>query len=94
MATRYYIHKPSAEKEAVERWENEGGRLGRNHAYLLDSIGDASLRHVEQAMPSRRHRTRDELSHMKFFHGSDRAKAITVQTVDGERALRQSVFAA
>lgn len=32
MATGYYIHKLSAEKEALERWENEGGQLGQNHA--------------------------------------------------------------
>jgi hypothetical protein len=31
MATNYYIHKLSAEKDAVERWENEGGRLGQNN---------------------------------------------------------------
>ena len=27
MATDYYIREPSDEREVVERWENEGGRL-------------------------------------------------------------------
>ena len=30
MARRYYIHEGSPELEAVERWENEGGRLFQN----------------------------------------------------------------
>jgi hypothetical protein len=40
MAAGYYIHKPSSEKAAVERWENEGGRLGQNYDFILDSIGE------------------------------------------------------
>ena len=28
MARGYYMHDPIAEKEPLERWENEGGRLG------------------------------------------------------------------
>ena len=39
MATGYYIHKPSADWEAVERWENEGGRL--NHGGKRDQISRA-----------------------------------------------------
>ena len=39
MSEGYYIHKPGAEKEAVERWENEGGRLGLNYDYIFDSSG-------------------------------------------------------
>lgn len=54
MTADYYIQEPSAEWEAVERWENEGGRLGQRHHRSHDSIGEAYLRHMEQAFPSRR----------------------------------------
>jgi len=30
MARGYYIHNAIAEKEPLERWENEGGRLGQS----------------------------------------------------------------
>lgn len=30
MASRYYINEKGPEFEAVERWENEGGRLFRS----------------------------------------------------------------
>ena len=30
MAADYYIREPSDEREVVERWENEGGRLRQN----------------------------------------------------------------
>lgn len=40
MAAGYYIDKRIAEKKAVERWENEGGRLSQNHDQILDSVGE------------------------------------------------------
>ena len=39
MTTGYYSHEPSAEWGAVERWENEGGRLREKRDYILDSAG-------------------------------------------------------
>lgn len=95
MATGYYIQKRGAEKEALERWENEGGRLVQNHDYILDSIGEEYRRHNDQVMQIRTLGKRDEVSHLKLFFASDKAKSITGQTVvvDGERSLPQSVFA-
>ena len=43
MWTGYYIYEVSVEKEAVDRWENEGGRLGEDY-----------LRHMDQVMPGMR----------------------------------------
>ena len=40
MATGYLIHTPSVEKQALERWENEGGQLGQNHGFIFDSVGE------------------------------------------------------
>ena len=48
MATGYYIRKQSSEWEAVERWENEGGRVGEKHDDVLDSIFDQYLPHLDQ----------------------------------------------
>jgi len=44
MITGYYIHERIGELEAVERWENEGGRLSQNHDYVLDATGEDYLR--------------------------------------------------
>ena len=43
MLPGYYRHETSVEKEAVERWENEGGRLGEDY-----------LRHMDQVMTTMR----------------------------------------
>jgi hypothetical protein len=47
MATRYYNYDTLAEREPVERWENEGGRLGQKHDYILAPIGDDYHRHIQ-----------------------------------------------
>ena len=40
MATDYYIQVSSGERESVERWENEGGRLRQNSPHLEQGAGD------------------------------------------------------
>lgn len=50
MLAGYYIQKSSAEKEAVERWENEGGRLSQNHYHILDLTGEDYRRHKDQVV--------------------------------------------
>lgn len=37
MATDYYTREPSDERDTVERWENEGGRLRQKVVFILDS---------------------------------------------------------
>ena len=94
MATGYSIYKRSAEKEALERWENEGGRLSQNHDFILDSIGEDYRRQKDQVMQIGRLGKRDEISHVKLFLTSDKAKFITEQTVvvDDARTLPQIGF--
>ena len=41
----------SAEWEAVERWENEGGRFTQSHDYMFYPIGKDHLWQADQAMP-------------------------------------------
>lgn len=41
----YYINESSNEWEAVERWENEGGRGRQNYGLSLDSIGEDYTSH-------------------------------------------------
>ena len=71
MAAGYYIDKRSAEKEAVDRWENEGGRLTQNHEYILDSVGEDYRRHKGQAMPIERLHKRDDIMNAMLFLASD-----------------------
>ena len=87
MATGHYIQGRSAELEAMQRWENEGGRLSENHGHVLDSVRDDHLRHQKQATPTGRLAKRD---------ASNNPKSITgwIPVGDGERTLPQSVFAA
>ena len=94
MEPGYSIDKRSGEKEALERWENEGGRLVQNHDFVLDPIGEEYRRHKGQVMQIRTRGQRDAISHLKFFLASDKASSITGQTVviDGERSLPPSVF--
>lgn len=95
MSTGYYIHKSSAEWEGVDRWENEGGRLGQNNDYILDSIGEDYRRHMDQVMPIGSVGKRDQIPYAMFLV-SDKAKSMTGHSlgVDSERTLPQSVFAA
>ena len=51
MATDYYVHEPSAHQEAIERWENEGGRLQQQHRHSYDSIGKDYQRQLTQKFP-------------------------------------------
>ena len=72
MPTGHYKHKSSAEWEAVERWENEGGRLSQNHDYILKSIGENYLRHTDQVMPmigsaGKRYQNRGRTLRQSFF---------------------------
>lgn len=94
-AADYYIHESSAEWEAFERWENEGGRLRQNHDLSLDSIGEDYLRRMEQAIPVCRLGEPDDIAYAMLFLASAGAKYITGQTlvVDGGRTLPASVSA-
>ncbi len=74
MATGYYIHEPIAEWEAVDRWENEGGRLGQHHQNILDSIGKEYMRHTDQAIAIERLAKRNEIRHAMVISSSDKAK--------------------
>ena len=87
MATGYFIQGRRAELEAVQRWENEGGRLSQDHDYVLDSVREDHLRHNDHAMPIGRLAKRD---------ASNNPKSVTgwIPVGDGERTLPQSVFAA
>lgn len=75
MAPGYSIHKRSVEKEALERWENEGGRFVQNHDLILDSIGEEYGLHKGQVMQIRTRGQRDAISHVKFFLASDKASS-------------------
>lgn len=50
----YYIHEHSAEWDAVERWENEGGKLRQKREYVYDSAARRDPRHLDRATPIRR----------------------------------------
>ncbi|HEX8650873.1 MAG TPA: SDR family oxidoreductase [Pyrinomonadaceae bacterium] len=91
----YYIHELSIEGEAVERWENEGGRLRQNHDWSLDSIGEDYLRRMEHAIPIGRLSEPDDIAHAMLILTSDEAKFITGQklVVDGGQTLPESVSA-
>lgn len=91
----YYFHESSYEWEAVERWENEGGRVQQNHELSLDSIGEDYLRRVEQAIPIGRLGEPDDIAYAMLFLASDEAKYITGQrlVVDGGQTLPESVSA-
>ena len=96
MASGYYIRKPSAEWEAVERWENEGGRLRQRHDYGLDSIGEDYTRHMERAIPIKSLGKRNEINPAMLLHAaSDKANYIAGQplVMAGEQTLSRSVFA-
>lgn len=73
MSAGYYIDRPSAEKEAVDRWENEGGRLGRNHDYIFDLVLVPPIVFLDRVMEIRRLGKRDDISHVKFL-ASDRMR--------------------
>ncbi|HEX8138221.1 MAG TPA: SDR family oxidoreductase [Pyrinomonadaceae bacterium] len=94
-AVDYYIPESSAEWEAFERWENEGGRLRQNHDLSLDSIGEDYLRRMEEAIPAGRLGEADDIAHAMLFLASDEAKFITGQrlVVDGGQTLPESVSA-
>ena len=53
MTTGYYIHERRPELEAVERWENEGGRLGRGPEHVVDAIREdyRNRRYMDQLTP-------------------------------------------
>ena len=87
MATGYFIQGRRAELEAVQRWENEGGRLSQNHGHVLDSVRDDHLRHQKQATPTGRLAKRDASNNPKSITG-----CILVDDVD--RMLPQSAFTA
>ncbi|HEX8142322.1 MAG TPA: SDR family oxidoreductase [Pyrinomonadaceae bacterium] len=91
----YYIPESGAEWEAVDSWENEGGRLRQNHDWSLDSIGEDYLRRMEQAIPVGRLGEPDDIAHAMLFLASDEAKFITGQklVVDDGQALPESVSA-
>jgi len=95
MAADYYIRESGDEWEAVERWENEGGRLRQNHDLSLDSIGEDYLRRMEQAILVGRLGEPNDIAHAMLFLASDEAKYITGQTlvVGGRQTLPESVSA-
>jgi NAD(P)-dependent dehydrogenase (short-subunit alcohol dehydrogenase family) len=94
-AADYYIPESSAESEAFERWENEGGRLWQNHDLSLDSIGQDYLRGMEHAIPIGRLGEPDDFTRAMLFLASDDAKFITGQklVLDGGQTLPESVSA-
>jgi NAD(P)-dependent dehydrogenase (short-subunit alcohol dehydrogenase family) len=94
-AVDYYIPESSAEWEAFERWENEGGRVQQNHDLSLDSIDEDYLRRMEQAIPVGRLGEPDDIAHAMLFLASDEAKYIAGQTLvmDGRQTLPESVSA-
>jgi len=94
-AIDYYIHESSAEWEAFERWENEGGRLQQNHDLSIDSIGEDYLRRMEQTIPIGRLGEPDDIDHAILFLASDEANYITGQTLvmDGGQALSELISA-
>ena len=50
MTADYYIQERSSEKHAVERWENEGGRLPQDRHHSYDSSKDYQ-RQMKQKFP-------------------------------------------
>ena len=94
-AADYYINESSDVWKAVERWENEGGRLRQNHDLSHDSIGEDYLRRIEHAIPTGRIGEPDDIAYAMLFLASDEAKYITGQTlvVDGGQTLPESVSA-
>ena len=44
MTTGYYIAETSAEREAIARWENEGGRVRQGYDYAFDSAREVLTR--------------------------------------------------
>jgi NAD(P)-dependent dehydrogenase (short-subunit alcohol dehydrogenase family) len=94
-AADYYIDESSDEWEAVERWENEGGRVQQNHDLSLDSIGEDYVRRMEHAIPIGRLGEPDDIAYAMSFLTSDEAKFITGQklVVDGGQTLPESVSA-
>jgi len=65
----------SAEWEAVERWENEGGRLTQSHDYNFDPIGKDYLWQVDQTMRSEVSVNEIGILPVKLFVASDKAKS-------------------
>src|SRR5688500_15938450 len=53
MTSGYYIHERSPELVAVERWENEGGGLGRTPVDAREAAREDSRhgRYMDQVMP-------------------------------------------
>ena len=94
-AADYYIHESSAKRKALERWENEGGRVRHNHDLSLDSIGEDYQRRMEQAIPVGRLGEPDDIDYAMLLLASGEAKHITGQTlvVDGVQTLPESVSA-
>lgn len=76
-AADYYINESSDEWEAVERWENEGGRGRQNHDLSLDAIGEDYLSRMEHAIPIGRLGEHDDIAYAMLFLASDEAKYIT-----------------
>lgn len=50
MTARHYNEAFSAEWEAVQRWETEGGKLRQQHDNIFGSIGEGYQRHLDQAV--------------------------------------------
>ena len=38
MTSDRYSEEPSAERDAVQRWENEGGKLRQHHEYRFGEL--------------------------------------------------------
>ena len=50
MTARHYNEAFSAEWEAVQRWETEGGKLRQQHDNIFGSIGEGYQRDLDQAV--------------------------------------------
>jgi hypothetical protein len=93
MASGYYIRERSAEWEAVQRWENEGGRFPQHHDYSFGPIGEDYQRPLDQAVPSGTSNTWNKIAHAMLSFPSDEPQCITGQTLraDDEQTLPETV---
>jgi hypothetical protein len=53
----------SPEWEAVQRWENEGGKHRQQHDYTFGAIGEGYQRYLDQAVTKGRLDTPNEITH-------------------------------
>ena len=72
------------------------GKAPQQHNNIFGSIGEGYQQHLDQAVTIRRLDTPNEIARATPIFASGEAKSFTGHSlvVDGERTLRESVFAA